>query len=110
MSFLKGLNRQANGEKGQELNIDISNEPNVVEEQCNMMELFFEHVIQSTHENLDGSIESDSFLPMFTIPSCYDMPKIREAPAGPQGQPGELISRDKCKVFPDRVLFYIFYS
>ena len=111
MSYLKSLDREANGERSSKaVNIDISNDPTVVQDQCNMMEIFFDQVRQSTHENIDGSFESDSFLPLFTLPTCYNMPKIMEAAPGPQGQPGELISKEKCKIFPDKVLFYIFYS
>mmetsp|Transcript_14772 Transcript_14772/g.22900 ORF Transcript_14772/g.22900 Transcript_14772/m.22900 type:complete len:87 (-) Transcript_14772:140-400(-) len=37
------------------------------------------------------------------------MPSFRELPASTTGHP-TLVSPEKCKQFPERVLFYIFYS
>lgn len=71
-----------------------------------MMEQYFKSKMGAVHENLDGSLESDCFFPLYSLPKCYDMPKLREGQSGGK----TLITPEKCKQFPDKVLFYIFYS
>lgn len=74
------------------------------------------------HGLIGGNVESESFSHDFRLPKCYDIPKtkLREivtpASAGQEG--GEVYSSDgsllasstRCKQFPDKVLFYIFYN
>jgi len=37
------------------------------------------------------------------------MPRIRELPSK-SSEPPTLLNAEKCKLFPDKVLFYIFYN
>jgi len=54
-----------------------------------------------------GLVESESFSHDFRLPKCYDIPKFREAGASSEGG---VINSARCKQFPDKVLFYVFYN
>ena len=85
------------------------------------MAKYFNLINQSSHIQVNGGpdfqqsqeyivdnkpkAESESFYHDFLLPKCYDMPNIRNDSG--QGSP---IAKDRCKQFPDSVLFYIFYS
>jgi hypothetical protein len=90
------------------VSIDISSDPKILEEQAILMERYMKDVRESRHESLEGTLESDSFLPQWKVPKCYDMPKIRETLM--TGKESSLILSQRFKQFPDKVLFYIFYS
>lgn len=70
------------------------------------MEQYFRLINTQMHGQLGGKVESESFSHNFLLPKCYDMPKFREIPPNNT----QLISPERCKQFPDKVLFYIFYS
>ena len=42
------------------------------------------------------------------LPKTYDMPQVREKPPGEKSTTP--VTAERCKLFPDTVLFYIFYS
>jgi len=79
-----------------------------------LMEQYFKLINTLMHGQPGGIVESESFTHDFRLPKCYDMPKFRElAPAGGStggADPKQLISPGRCQQFPDKVLFYIFYS
>lgn len=75
-----------------------------------MMEQYFKLINTHMHGQLGSTVESESFSHQFLLPKCYDMPKFREIPPNSSGSPPQLISPERCKQFPDKVLFYIFYS
>ena len=62
-------------------------------------------------ERLNYIAESESFNHEFLLPKSYDMPSVRERPLGP-GTKGNSspVTPDRCKLLPETVLFYIFYS
>jgi hypothetical protein len=75
------------------------------------------------HGLIGGKVESESFSHDFRLPKCYDIPKaklrdITPSSTASMGIEGEIYSTDgsmlvsstRCKQFPDKVLFYIFYN
>lgn len=78
------------------------------------MEQYFKLVNTHMHGQPGGIVESESFTHDFRLPQCYDMPKFREmTQKGDELHPDvtvELIPPSRCQQFPDKVLFYIFYS
>lgn len=75
-----------------------------------MMSRYFDSLGRKAHENLDGTLESDQFLPDFKVPKCYEIPKVRESILGASRKQTAQLQKDRFKQFPDSVLFYIFYS
>ena len=51
--------------------------------------------------------ESESFNHEFLLPKSYDMSTVRENKNNKLSTP---VTNERCKVLPDTVLFYIFYS
>ena len=70
------------------------------------MEQYFRLLNSQLHGKLGHRIESEQFYHDFRLPKCYDMPKVR----GITPVNGNAILPQRCKQFPDKVLFYIFYS
>jgi len=91
----------ANGQQTQQ-HMSEQNSPNY------LMEQYFNLVNTHMHGQPGGIVESESFTPDFRLPTCYDIPKFREAASGTEVK--ELIPPARCQQFPDKVLFYIFYS
>lgn len=58
--------------------------------------------------------ESESFNHEFLLPKGYDMPTVREKSSSISNDNKNTASTpvtiERCKVLPDTVLFYIFYS
>ena len=73
------------------------------------MEQYFKLVNTHMHGQPGGIVESESFTHDFRLPQCYDMPKFREMTQNGD-ESKQLISPSRCQQFPDKVLFYIFYS
>ena len=73
-----------------------------------MQEYF--RLINTHMHGLPGSkIESESFSHDVSLPKCYEVSQFRESPS-PTGATAQLISHERCKQFPDKVLFYLFYN
>jgi len=78
MPYLRTLAGGNGGDlEAEPVNIDISKDEKVISQQRAMMERYFEELNASQHINLDGSRESESFEPVFSLPSCYE--KFRES-------------------------------
>jgi hypothetical protein len=69
------------------------------------MQQYFKLINTHMHGQPGGRVESESFSQDFRLPKCYDIPKFRESTDN-----GQLITSARCKQFPDKVLFYIFYN
>lgn len=70
------------------------------------MEQYFKLINTSMHGQPGSKIESESFYHDFRLPKSYEIPKMRET----SDQSQHIISAQKMKHFPDKVLFYIFYN
>lgn len=64
---------------------------------------------QHCGEKLNFIAESESFNHEFLLPKGYDMPTVREN-NNPNRDASTPVTTERCKVLPDNVLFYIFYS
>lgn len=53
-----------------------------------------------------GKIESESFSHDFRLPKCYEIPKFKVQ----LDDANTFITSKRCKQFPDKVLFFIFYN
>lgn len=60
-------------------------------------------------DKLNFIAESESFNHEFLLPKGYDMPNVREN-SNTMRESSTPVTTDRCKVLPDTVLFYIFYS
>lgn len=70
------------------------------------MQQWFTHVNTSMHGQPGGKVESESLNHEFRLPKSYEIPQIfSQVEAETQGIPAA-----KMKLFPDNVLFYIFYN
>jgi len=69
---------------------------------------YFKLINTHMHGLPGGKVESESFSHDFRLPKCYDIPKFKEMTQS--GESVQLISSARCKQFPDKVLFYIFYN
>jgi len=79
------------------------------EQQSNyLMQQYFKLVNTHMHGMPGGRVESESFSHDFRLPKCYDIPKFKETAALPAE--GGSLSAARCKQFPDKVLFYVFYN
>jgi CCR4-NOT transcriptional regulation complex NOT5 subunit len=57
-----------------------------------------------------GKVESESFSHDFSLPKCYNVAKFREHAVKIENGQSAMLSSQKCKLLPDKVLFYIFYN
>ena len=73
-----------------------------------MLGQYFKLINTHMHGLPGGKVESESFSHDFRLPKCYDIPKFKEM--SQSGESMQLISSARCKQFPDKVLFYIFYN
>jgi hypothetical protein len=75
------------------------------------MRQYFKLINTHMHGMPGGLVESESFSHDFRLPKCYDIPKFREtAVASSESGSSQLINSARCKQFPDKVLFYVFYN
>ena len=70
---------------------------------------------QSEQDHLNYLAESESFNHEFLLPKSYDMPAIREKTLASSTSLQSTtyntpVTADQCKLLPDTILFYIFYS
>ena len=75
-----------------------------------LMQHYFKLVNTHMHGVPGGKVESESFNHDFRLPKCYDVPKFREFSKGSKEESGQLVTSQRCKLFPDKVLFFIFYN
>lgn len=64
----------------------------------------------SSTKSKQWCVESECFSQDFYLPACYDLSKFRPAGTSPANGAFAQASVEKCKLFPDTVLFYIFYT
>jgi hypothetical protein len=64
---------------------------------------------QHSGEKLNFISESESFNHEFLLPKSYDMPTVRDHNQASR-EASTPVTTERCKVLPDHVLFYIFYS
>jgi len=90
------------------------------------MQKYFKLINQSSHIQVNGTpdfqqsqefmvenktkAESESFYHDFILPTCYDMPNFFNDSSQAGASKSSPIGLERCKQFPDSVLFYIFYS
>jgi len=82
-------------------------EKSVAEQQSSqLMNQYFRLINTHMHGVPGGKIESESFRTDFRMPKSYDIPKFKKL----SEETNQLISTSRCKQFPDKVLFFIFYN
>ena len=64
---------------------------------------------QHSGDKLNFIAESESFNHEFLLPKGYDMPTVRDN-AHASRESSTPVTTERCKLLPDTVLFYIFYS
>lgn len=87
-----------------------------------LMLQYFQLINTHMHGLPGGKVESESFSHDFSLPKCYIIPhtKLKEIAslqgdndlllASSSSEMFQLNSSSRCKQFPDKVLFYIFYN